>query len=224
MNYLHLSAYGSLALQFITGLIETSGLYATIPEKDKILQDILTMEVIVQTIEFIFYIYLVLRIVNGHLSKNITSHRYLDWFITTPVMLISFILFFKYLKDPERNIRFLESFNEERTNIIKVVIGNALMLLLGFLAEISVIDRSIGVTLGFLPFAYIFKILYSEYAKHTVLGSQLFYAFFAIWGLYGVGAVLPFENKNTLYNILDLFSKNFYGLFLYFYIKNKEFK
>jgi hypothetical protein len=39
-----------------------------------------------------------------------------------------------------------------------------------------------------------------------------------------VGAVLPFENKNTLYNILDLFSKNFYGLFLYFYIKNKEFK
>ena len=55
MNYLHLSAYGSLALQFITGLIETSGLYATIPEKDKILQDILTMELLVQIIEFIFY-------------------------------------------------------------------------------------------------------------------------------------------------------------------------
>ena len=223
MNYLNLSAYGSLLLQFLTGVVESTGLYAKIPEKDKILQDILIMELIVQTIEFIFYLYLVYRIINGDLTKNITSHRYLDWFITTPTMLISFILFFKYLKEPERNIRFLESFNEERTNIIKVVIANALMLLLGFLAETSLIGSSIGVTLGFLPFAYIFKILYSEYAKHTVLGSQLFYAFFAIWGFYGVGAVLPFEQKNIAYNILDLFSKNFYGLFLYFYIKNKEF-
>jgi bacteriorhodopsin len=223
MKYLNLSAYGSLGLQFITGLVETSGLYAKIPEKDKILQDILTMELIVQAIEFIFYLYLVYKIVNGDITKDITSHRYLDWFITTPTMLVSFILFFKYLKNPERNIRFFESFNEERTNIIKIVIGNALMLLLGLLAETSVINNYVGITLGFLPFAYIFKILYSEYAKHTVLATQLFYAFFAIWGFYGVGAVLPFEQKNIAYNILDLFSKNFYGLFLYFYIKNKEF-
>ena len=223
MKYLNLSAYGSLGFQFLTGLVESSGLYAKIPEKDKILQDILTMELIVQAIEFIFYLYLVYKIVNGDITKDITSHRYLDWFITTPTMLVSFILFFKYLKDPERNIRFFESFNEERSNIIKVVIGNALMLLLGFLAETSVINNYVGITLGFLPFAYIFKILYSEYAKHTVLATQLFYAFFGIWGLYGVGAVLPFEQKNIAYNILDLFSKNFYGLFLYFYIKNKEF-
>ena len=223
MKYLNLSAYGSLGFQFLTGLVESSGLYAKIPEKDKILQDILTMELIVQAIEFIFYLYLVYKIVNGDITKDITSHRYLDWFITTPTMLVSFILFFKYLKDPERNIRFFESFNEERSNIIKVVIGNALMLLLGFLAETSVINNYVGITLGFLPFAYIFKILYSEYAKHTVLATQLFYAFFGIWGLYGVGAVLPFEQKNIAYNILDLFSNYFYGLFLYFYIKNKEF-
>ena len=223
MKYLNLSAYGSLGFQFLTGLVESSGLYAKIPEKDKILQDILTMELIVQAIEFMFYLYLVYKIVNGDITKDITSHRYLDWFITTPTMLVSFILFFKYLKDPKRNIRFFESFNEERSNIIKVVIGNALMLLLGFLAETSVINNYVGITLGFLPFAYIFKILYSEYAKHTVLATQLFYAFFGIWGLYGVGAVLPFEQKNIAYNILDLFSKNFYGLFLYFYIKNKEF-
>ena len=223
MKYLNLSAYGSLGFQFLTGLVESSGLYAKIPEKDKILQDILTMELIVQSIEFIFYLYLVYKIVNGDITKDITSHRYLDWFITTPTMLVSFILFFKYLKDPERNIRFFESFNEERSNILKIVIGNALMLLLGLLAETSVINSYVGITLGFLPFAYIFKILYSEYAKHTVLATQLFYAFFGIWGLYGVGAVLPFEQKNIAYNILDLFSKNFYGLFLYFYIKNKEF-
>ena len=69
MKYLNLSAYGSLLVQFLTGLVESTGLYAKIPEKDKILQDILTMEVIVQTIEFIFYLYLVYRIVNGDLTK-----------------------------------------------------------------------------------------------------------------------------------------------------------
>ena len=73
MNYLNLSAYGSLLLQFLTGLVETTGLYAKIPEKDKVLQDILTMELIVQAIEFIFYLYLVYKIVNGDITKNITS-------------------------------------------------------------------------------------------------------------------------------------------------------
>lgn len=220
MSLLNISAFGSLIVQFITGLIESTGLYAKIEEKDKILQDILFMELIVQTIEFCFYLYLVYKILNGFITKDITSHRYVDWFITTPTMLISFTLFFKYLKDKERNIRFFESFSEEKANIIKLVLANALMLALGFSAEIGIINKYVGVTLGFLPFAYIFKILYSEYAKHDELAKNIFYAIFGIWGMYGVSAVLPFEQKNTAYNILDLFSKNAYGLFLYGYIMN----
>jgi bacteriorhodopsin len=220
MSILNISAFISLIVQFITGLVESTGLYTRIDEKDKILQDILLMELIVQSIEFIFYMYLVYKILNGFIIKDITLHRYVDWFITTPTMLISFVLFFKYLKDKERNIRFFESINEEKTNIIKLVLANALMLLLGFLGELNIINKYIGVTLGFLPFAYVFKILYSEYAKHTELAKKLFYLFFGIWGMYGVAAVLPFEQKNTAYNILDLFAKNFYGLFLYAFIIN----
>lgn len=222
MSILKISAFGSLIVQLITGLIETTGLYAKIEENHKILQDILLMEIVVQAIEFCFYLYLVYKILNGHVTKDITTHRYVDWFITTPVMLISFVLFFKYLKDKERNVRFFESFNEEKINIIKLVLANALMLLLGLLAELNIINRYVGVTLGFLPFAYVFKILYSEYAKHNELATILFYIFFGIWGFYGVAAVLPFEQKNTAYNILDLFSKNAYGLFLYAYIINLD--
>jgi bacteriorhodopsin len=222
MNNLINSAYASIGLQLTTGLIESEGLKVKLKEEDLILQDILLMELIVQAIEFIFYIYLVYRIVNNHISSSITSHRYIDWAISTPVMLISFIMFFKYLKDKSRNIRIVDSIIEEKDNIIKVVIANAIMLILGFLSEISFIPKYAGITLGFLPFAYVFKIIYSNYAKFNNLSLIIYYASFFIWGLYGVSAVFPFHLKNTFYNILDLFSKNAYGLFIYFYIKNKS--
>jgi bacteriorhodopsin len=222
MNNLINSAYASIGLQLTTGLIEAEGLKVKLKEEDLILQDILLIELIVQAIEFIFYIYLVYRIVNNHISSSITSHRYIDWAITTPVMLISFIMFFKYLKDKSRNIRIVESINEEKDNIIKVVIANAIMLILGFLSEISFIPKYTGITLGFLPFAYVFKIIYSNYAKFNNLSLIIYYASFFIWGMYGVSAVFPFHLKNTFYNILDLFSKNAYGLFIYFYIKNLQ--
>jgi bacteriorhodopsin len=38
---------------------------------------------------------------------------------------------------------------------------------------------------------------------------------FIVWSLYGVAAILPFFIKNISYNILDIFAKNFFGLFLY---------
>jgi len=182
------------------------------------------MELFVQTIELMFYLYLVYLIFYSKLHSNITSHRYLDWFITTPFMLIGFITFFKYLKNPNRDIRLFESIQEEYGNIWKVITANATMLGLGLASELSIIDRNIGVAVGFLPFTYIFKILYSEYAKFTPLSMMLYYFTFLVWGLYGVSAVLPFSSKNSMYNILDLFAKNFYGLFLFAFLYFRQSK
>jgi bacteriorhodopsin len=36
--------------------------------------------------------------------------------------------------------------------------------------------------------------------------------------MYGIVAVLPYTLKNTIYNVLDLFAKNFFGLFLSYLI------
>jgi bacteriorhodopsin len=220
MNLLQVSSFGSLGLQFATGIFEASGLFSKVRPEDEIVKDVLRVELIVQAIEFAFYIYLVYLIVSKGVTNAVTSHRYLDWALTTPTMLIGFIVFFKYLQNPKRGISWFESVKEEQANIIKIVLANGLMLLLGFLAERSIIDKYVGVTLGFIPFAYVFKIIYADYAKGNVLATNIFYASFLIWSLYGVGAVLPFAAKNTVYNILDLFAKNGYGLFLYFFIKN----
>jgi bacteriorhodopsin len=222
VNTLNISAYTSLALQFITGVFEAQGLAVTVAPEDNILKEILGLELIVQLIEFVFYIYLIYLIIKGQISNTITSHRYIDWAITTPTMLVNFVVLFKYLNGPPRKIGLFESVKEDSTNIIKIVVANALMLLLGYLAERSIIDTSLGVALGFIPFAYVFKKLYGDYAKGSNIATTIFYVSFFIWAMYGVGAVLPFAAKNTMYNILDFFAKNAYGLFLYFFLKSKE--
>lgn len=222
MDLLNNTAIGSLLVQFITGIIESKGLFYNIKSEDLIVKDILALELIVQGIEFIFYTFLVYKILTNTLKKNITSQRYIDWSITTPFMLISFILFFKYLKDPSRKIRILESFKEEKKNILLIVTANFLMLLFGYLAEIGLLNTPLAVSMGFLPFAFIFKQLYSNYVTKELLSQILFYFIFMIWGLYGIAAVLPFTTKNIFYNILDLFSKNAYGLFLFFYLQKRQ--
>jgi hypothetical protein len=222
MNSLNASAIGSLLVQLVTGLVEGSGLFFKIDPQDLIVQEILGLELLVQTVEFFFYLYLVYLIVGKKVTSVVTSHRYIDWVITTPTMLVSFALFFKYLREPQRNIRLAESAREEQSNLIKLVIANTLMLLLGFLAELSIIPTGAGVVLGFLPFAYAFNLLYSEYARHTRTGTALFGFSFVVWALYGVAAFLPFVQKNTMYNVLDVFAKNAYGLFLYFFLQGRQ--
>ena len=47
---------------------------------------------------------------------------------------------------------------------------------------------------------------------------KLFAFLVIVWSLYGVSAMMPLVQKNTAYNILDIIAKNFYGLFIYYYI------
>lgn len=220
MNAVVVSGIGSLALQFITGIIEATGLFLPVKPQDEIVKNILAMELTVQAVEFVFYSYLVALILTNKLDRHITSHRYVDWAITTPVMLVSFVLFFKYLADPTRNITLLESIDEDKKTLFSIVVANALMLLFGFLAEIGLINTTLGVSIGFLPFIYIFHTIYNKYVHGVDAAKTLYYIILVVWSLYGVAAYLPFVPKNTIYNILDLISKNAYGIYLYFYLRS----
>jgi bacteriorhodopsin len=57
-------------------------------------------------------------------------------------------------------------------------------------------------------------LIYENYAKYSTVGRITFWYFSGIWGLYGIASVLSYKYKNIFYNILDLFSKNFFGIFL----------
>jgi hypothetical protein len=88
------------------------------------------------------------------------------------------------------------------------------MLLFGYLGEVKLMNNYLAVFLGFLPFFAMFYIIYENYAKFTSNGETLFWYFSVVWSLYGLAAIMPYFWKNISYNILDIFAKNFFGIFL----------
>tara|TARA_A100001015_G_C15021592_1_gene728289 strand:- start:2060 stop:2758 length:699 start_codon:yes stop_codon:yes gene_type:complete len=211
--------YASLAIQIITTIISLDGLFKKLKQKDLVLKEILVLEGIVQLIESGFYIWVIFAI---HDLYKVTPRRYIDWTFSTPIMLISTIVFMKYQEYRENNIdktfKMFDFFKENKNNIVKIFVYNGLMLLCGFLGEAGIIDKRIGIPLGFVFFYLSFNLIYQEYAKKSELGKKLFTFLVIVWGLYGVAAMTDLKTKNISYNILDIIAKNFYGLFIYYII------
>lgn len=210
--------YLSLFVQLLTTIISLDGLNYDLSASDEILRHILILEAFVQFIEAFFYIWVIYALKDLNLM---TSRRYIDWFITTPTMLVSTIIFMEYLRKKEKNENILNIYdflNDHMNNIIKIVSYNFFMLLFGLLGELNIIDKKIAVSIGFIFFYLSFKLIYDDYAKYTEGGKQLFAFLVSVWSLYGVAAMMPLVMKNTSYNLLDIVSKNFYGLFIYYYI------
>lgn len=213
--YFHNSLLVSIIVQLLIGGIDIFALSIKIPTALKVIRQLLKVELGVQTIEVLFYIWLFF---NVHKETNVTPKRYLDWFITTPTMLVTLIVYLIYVKNKEiggrENLDFLSIVIENKGVITKVLLLNWLMLLYGYLTEIKVLPTVIGVTLGFIPFLLYYYLIYKNYANMSKEGWKIFMYFFIFWSLYGVVAYMSYYARNMFYNILDLFAKNFLGLFL----------
>jgi hypothetical protein len=209
----------SVIVQIITGIIEIASIFIKIPVKFLFLKQMMLLEIFVQIIEGSFYVY---WLFNFKKILNVTPKRYFDWVITTPTMLINLIFYLIFLKHRDNNtsnkLNFFTLFQKEFYTILIILVLNWLMLLFGYLAEISVIPVVLGVLLGFIPFVIYYYIIYIKYAILTNEGLIIYFYFLFFWSLYGIAAFLPYKIKNMCYNILDLFSKNFFGLFLTYLI------
>jgi hypothetical protein len=213
------TVYASLAMQILTGLVTAMAIFYKVPAEHMILKDINMLELIVQIIEFCFYVYISMAVIK---MKGMTPRRYFDWNITTPTMLFSTILFFVYQRKLEAmkdttNTRIDTVFNEEKLQIIRLVILNAGMLAFGLMGELGYIPLVLSNIAGFICFTGVFAILYN-YAKYTKEGMKLYWFFLIIWTLYGVAQLFPTLQKNIAYNMLDIVAKNFYGLFIFYKI------
>jgi len=216
----------SFFIQVLTGFFD---IYVLTFDHDKayhLLRELLKLELFVQVIEGIFYLWLILNFQN---IKNITTHRYYDWIITTPTMLFTYCVYLIYLKRMEQSKKLdsdLEQSKNENTESLFEIIQNntstllpifalnTMMLGFGYLEEMGKINKLLGISLGFIPFFWMFWLIYDRYARFTEIGRTTFYYFSFIWALYGVAAFMSYRIKNIAYNILDLFSKNFFGIFL----------
>jgi len=215
MNYIYLTGFISLIIQIVTGMFDLYVLTLPVSPPFFILKDLLLLEFCVQILEGGFYVWLVSSF---HRIDNITKYRYWDWVITTPTMLISLSFYLLFLKSRQEN-KVIEDTSMQliQKNIgvlVPIVILNALMLLFGYLGETGRLSHIVATMLGFIPFLLYFFLIYVHFAKWTEQGKTIFWLFFGIWTVYGIASLMNYRVKNIMYNILDLFAKNLFGIFL----------
>jgi hypothetical protein len=208
----------SVIVQILTGGFEIFSLFIKVPTEFLLIRQLLILEVIVQIIEGLFYVWLVYNFYN---VTDVTPKRYIDWSITTPTMLVTLVFYLIYSYHREKGdtskLEFFKLLNENSSNITYILFLNWMMLIFGYLGEVKILPTIIGVILGFIPFLLYYLIIYLNYVRNQT-GFNLFLYFFIFWSLYGVVALFPYYLKNACYNILDLFSKNFFGVFLSYII------
>jgi hypothetical protein len=203
----------SFIIQIITTIVDTYALIIPVSPSLIVIKNLLIIEYIVNFIEGAFYIWM---IHNFSKIKNITITRYYDWVITTPLMLFTYSLYLLYTKNLEenKNHKLFKLINDEKYVLITIILLDLLMLFFGYIGELGKININLSTFLGFIPFTIMFYIIYENYSKYSYIGLTTFYYLLFIWGLYGISALMSYEVKNIIYNILDLFSKNFFALFL----------
>jgi hypothetical protein len=208
----------SLSAQWTSLFINLFSLSQTLSPKDLILQTVLWIETLVQVVELAFYTWYAFHF---HSVAEATFYRYHDWVVTTPLMLFSTMVYYEYVNKPDEEVT-LESFWEEHSSDVLVVFGfNLVMLVFGYLYEVKLIDIVTSQVLGFVGFAGSFYVIWDKFASKNPDNYWLYGFMFGIWALYGVAAMFTSLWKNVSYNILDVFAKNFYGLFLSYLIYQK---
>ena len=118
---IYISGIISLFVQFVVGIIDYLALNIEINSKDELLKDLLRVELFVQIIEFIFYIWLIYYF--NKTSRNITPYRYLDWAITTPLMLITLSAFLNH--NGNTSARLIDFLSNNKSSVIKIVLLNS---------------------------------------------------------------------------------------------------
>lgn len=141
--------------------------------------------------------------------QELTETRYIDWSITTPIMLLVLCI---VLSNEIHYVVHLPV-------ILTIIVLNYAMLYSGYLGETNVIDRTTANIVGFIPFIAMFGIIYWNYVypKNSWTNKVMFYLYFAIWSMYGVVYMFDDEYKNIMMNWLDLFAKCLIGLGLWVY-------
>jgi hypothetical protein len=222
-GYLQTSINASLFIQILTLLLNLFSFFVPLDKWDFALKQILGLETFVQIIELLFYTWY-----RGELLEkvyDVTQFRYYDWFLTTPTMLFSTASYYGYLEsiDTKKAQPFdvFTFFQNNATWIWLMFFCNAFMLMFGYLQEVGVMSTGWSTVLGYLALVGSFSVLYRFVAK--VPNQQGVYKLmFGTWSLYGVAALLPTKEKNISYNVLDIFAKNFYGLYLSYVIYGRK--
>lgn len=141
--------------------------------------------------------------------SDITKTRYVDWSISTPMMLLVLCIVLGSQINKKIHLSVLTA----------VIVFNFIMLYTGYLGEAKVLSRPVATGVGFAAFFALFYTIYQQFIapKYVFENFALFFFFFIVWSLYGLVYLLPEIYKNIAMNILDCISKCLVGLGLWVY-------
>ena len=208
-KYLNYSFTVTFVVLITTGTIT---FIEAIRTQNPIIRHVLNLETCISIIAGYFYSLFIGQIENSKESfdwTTITQTRYLDWCITTPLMLLTLCLVLG------ENIKI----SLHLPVYLLVIFMNYSMLYIGYLGEVNQWDRLITSLLGFVPFFAMFTIIFTKYVlpKFRLDNYILFGVYVLVWSMYGIVYLFSEEYKNIFLNILDLIAKCFVGLGLWGY-------
>lgn len=180
----------------------------------------LISETCVNIIAGLTYSYIMNLLENKDLSLNkVTPIRYIDWFLTTPLLIFSFILYTNHYHN--KKSRELDP-NHVNTKPNYKALGyiiplNMAMLTFGYLGETGMLDVKKGLIWGFVAYAGLFYGIYEEYIKNNKdeTMKNTYAAFAVIWFFYGIAYLLDTTYKNIAYNFLDIIAKAGFGILIW---------
>jgi bacteriorhodopsin len=209
-NSVYFSFYVTYVLLLTTATIT---FIEAIRTQNPTIRHVLNLETCISLVAGYFYSVFVEKIdkkENVNMDWNeITKTRYIDWCITTPLMLLTLcIVLGNNIKKP---VYF--------TTFLSIVILNYIMLYIGYLGEQQQIERIYASIFGFIPFFGMFYIIFSRFVgpKFRIDNYILYGIYLLVWSLYGIVYLFQEETKNIFTNILDLIAKCFIGISLWGY-------
>jgi len=214
----------SILVQFATLIISIVALVSGgVPP---VLMTVLVLETVVQCVEIIWYSVVGMLYFFGKYSVSVSA-RYVDWAVTTPIMLVSILLFSVWDANKECATNANVLSGSRIAAVVCIVVLDWLMLAIGlsYEAKITSVTRALdgilcgfnGLWIGFVPFLGAFVPLFVIGAQNVSKSGWSLVSVivtFVSWSLYGVVAIVVENNerKNSAYNLLDILSKNAVGL------------
>lgn len=148
------------------------------------------------------------------------GYRYVDWFLTVPLLLAELVIVLKLAKDTTRSL------------IIRLGVAAVAMIALGYPGEIAAADsttRTVYGVLSTIPFIYILFVLFVELGRSLDRQSPqvrklvdiMRYVLLATWGVYPLAYIVPSivddqakaeVIRQVGYSVGDVLAKPLFGL------------
>ena len=174
-------------------------------------RNILNLETCISIVAAYFYGKFVEQLKDKEIDyEKMNETRYTDWAITTPIMLLVLVLAFLYNSNGGK-LNFI--------TFLLILFFNYGMLIAGYLGEQGFIEKVPANIIGFVFFAALYYYIYAIFLQdnYNFDNMILYLAFLILWSGYGVLYFMDDVTKNVGYNVLDLFSKCFVGIFFWAY-------